>query len=166
VRDSPPARSPLGLRLIVLYKLVKAGGELLLAALLGALLLGGAPDRLRRLDAALRGHLTAVWSLRLTDLLAREATPRNVTLTVGALLLDGGLTLCEGWALYRSLAWAPWFVVVTTGSLLPFEVVELTRRPRAGRLLVLVVNVAVVLYLARRASRGMRDLRRRPTAFR
>ena len=131
---------------------MKACGELLLAVLLGGLLVGGAADRVHALDAALRAHLTAAWSLRLTDLLAHAATTRNVALTAGALVLDGALTLCEGWILYRGLTWGPWLVVMTTGSLLPFEVVELARRPRAGRLVVLVVNLAIVSYLARRAT--------------
>ena len=142
---------------------MKACGELLLAAILGGLLLGGAADRVHALDAALRGHLTAAWSLKLTDLLARVATPRNVALTAGALVLDGALTLCEGWALYSGLTWGPWLVVITTGSLLPFEVVELARRPRAGRFVILIVNVAIVCYLAARAARRRRT--RRPDAI-
>ena len=150
-------RPEIGLRLIIAYKLVKACGELLLAAVLGGLLLGGAADRVHALDAALRAHLTAAWSLELTDLLARVATPRNVALTAGALVLDGVLTLCEGWVLYRGLAWGPWLVVITTGSLLPFEVVELARRPRAGRLVILIVNVVIVCYLAARAARRRAD---------
>jgi len=158
-RHGPPE---LGLRLVIVYKLVKACGELLLAALLSGLLLDGAADRVRALDAALRAHLTAAWSLRLTELLARAATPHNVALTAGALLLDGALTLCEGWALYRSFAWAPWLVVITTGSLLPLEVLELARRPRAGRLLILVINLAVVCCLGARAARTRRHGGRSP----
>ncbi len=80
---------------------MKACGELALAALLGGVVLNGAADRVGALDAALRAHMTAAWSLRLTDLLARAATARNVALTAGALVLDGALTLCEGWVLYR-----------------------------------------------------------------
>ena len=107
--------------------------------------------------------MTAAWSLRLTDLLARAATARNVALATGALVLDGALTLCEGWVLYRGLTWGPWLVVITTGSLLPFEVVELARRPRAGRFVILVVNLAIVWYLAARAARRRRT--RRPDAI-
>jgi uncharacterized membrane protein (DUF2068 family) len=154
LRSDRPCHGPpeLGLRLVIAYKLVKACGELVLAALLGGLVVGGAAGRVGALDAALRAHMTAAWSLRLTDVLAHAATPRNVALTAGALLLDGALTLCEGWVLYRGLTWGPWLVVITTGSLLPFEVVELARRPRAGRFVILVVNLAIVWYLARRAA--------------
>jgi uncharacterized membrane protein (DUF2068 family) len=152
----PHGQPAVGLRLIVLYKVLKACGELLLAVVLGALLVGGSADRVHALAAGLRGHLTAAWALRLTELLTSVATPRNVELTAGALVLDGALTLCEGWALYRNFAWAPWVVVISTGSLLPFEALEFARRPRAGRLLILVVNLAIVWYLAGRATRAIR----------
>jgi uncharacterized membrane protein (DUF2068 family) len=75
--------------------------------------------------------------------------------------LDGVLTLCEGWALHRRFAWSPWLVVVATGSLLPFEVVELVRRPHAVRLVIFVVNLTIVCYLAARATREGRRLARR-----
>jgi uncharacterized membrane protein (DUF2068 family) len=150
-------RVELGLRLVIGYKLVKAAGELLLAVLVGGLLVaGGAADRVLALDEALRAHVTAAWSLRLTDLLARAATPRNVALTGAALFFDGVLTCCEGWALYRGYAWGPWLVVIATGSVAPFEIVELVREPRAGRLLIIVGDLAIVWYLARRAARELR----------
>ena len=148
-RHGPPE---LGLRFIIAYKLAKGCGELLLAVLLSPLLVGDGTDQVRALAAALGQHLTAAWSLRLTELLASAVTPRYVALTAGGLLVDSALTLCEGWALYRKFAWAPWLVLITTGSLLPFELLELARRPHAGRLLLLVVNLAIVGYLARRAA--------------
>ena len=85
--------------------------------------------------------------------------PRGAELTIVALLFDGALTLGEGWALRRGLAWAPWLVVVATGSLLPFEIVELMRHPRPIRMLILLANLIVVGYLVARASGA---LKRRP----
>ena len=152
----------LGLRLIIVYKLAKAGGELLLAALLAVVLGAGEEDPVRDLALALSGHVTGAWSLRLTALLARAAAPRTVELTILALLLDGVLTLGEGWALYRRFTWAPWLVVIATGSLLPFEVFELARRPRVGRLLIFLANLSVVCYLAVRAARALRARRATP----
>ena len=149
----------LGLRLIIVYKLAKGGGELLLASLLAVVLGAGEEDPVRDLALALSGHVTGAWSLRLTALLARAAAPRTVELTILALLLDGVLTLGEGWALYRRFTWAPWLVVIATGSLLPFEVFELARRPRGGRLLICLANLSVVFYLGVRAARGLRARR-------
>jgi uncharacterized membrane protein (DUF2068 family) len=45
---------------------------------------------------------------------------------------------------------------VATGSLLPLEIVELIRHLRWGRLLVLAVNVAIVVYLVAHARRQPR----------
>ena len=152
----------LGLRLIIVYKLTKAGVELLLAAILAVVLGTGEEDPVRDLAVALSGHVTGAWSLRLTELVARAAAPRTIELTMLALVLDGVLTLCEGWALHRRFVWASCMVVIATGSLLPFEVFELARRPRAGRLLVFIANLGVVCYLAARAARALRARRARP----
>jgi uncharacterized membrane protein (DUF2068 family) len=145
----------MGLRLIVAYKLAKAGGEIALAALL-AIAEVSAGDVAARLSR----HVAAAWSLEVSRFLGRAAGPHTIELMITALVLDGVLTLGEGWALHRRFAWAPWLVVLSTGSLLPFEVVELVRRPRAVRLLILVVNVGIVCYLAARATRQVRAQRR------
>lgn len=154
-RDTPA----LGLRVIIVYKLAKAGGELVLAGLLAVVLVAGEEARAHDLAVALSRHVTAAWSLRLTALLARAATPHGVELAIVALLLDGAFTLAEGWALYREFTWAPWMVVIATGSLIPFEFFELARRPRAGRLLILLANLSIVGYLAARAAREHRPIR-------
>jgi uncharacterized membrane protein (DUF2068 family) len=57
------------------------------------------------------------------------------------------LFLTEGTGLLFRQRWAEWLTIVATGSLMPLEVYELTREFTALRLLVLVVNAAVVLFL-------------------
>jgi uncharacterized membrane protein (DUF2068 family) len=56
----------------------------------------------------------------------------------------------EGVALYVRKPWAPWFTIGATSSLLPIEVVEIIREPHVGRVVVLIVNVGVVVYLWKR----------------
>ena len=145
-----------GLRLIVAYKVAKAGGEIALAAILAVV---GAEVPAGDVAATLSRHVTAAWSLELSRVVSGAAAPHTIELMIAALVLDGALTLGEGWALHRRFPWAPWLVVLSTGSLLPFEVVELVRRPRAVRLLILVVNVGIVYYLASRATREGRARR-------
>ena len=161
MRRADGGSSEVGLRLVIAYKLGKACGELALAAVLAVVLVSGGADSVREDIASLSRHVTSAWSLQLTALVARAASPHAVVLTIGALLLDGVLTLCEGWALHRRFTWAPWLVVIATGSLLPFEVVELIRRPHAVRLAIFVVNLTIVCYLAARATREVRRLARR-----
>jgi uncharacterized membrane protein (DUF2068 family) len=68
-----------------------------------------------------------------------------------ALALDGSLTLVEGWSLHKRYAWGPWLIVVATSLALPFEIASLLKEAQPARLAILIVNVALVLYLLRRA---------------
>ncbi len=57
------------------------------------------------------------------------------------------LFLTEGTGLLFRKRWAEWLTIVATGSLLPIEVYELVKEFTAIRLLALLINAAVVLYL-------------------
>jgi uncharacterized membrane protein (DUF2068 family) len=46
--------------------------------------------------------------------------------------------------------------VIATSSLLPFEIGVLLRQVRVGRLLLLMLNVAIVVYLVKRALQERR----------
>ena len=67
------------------------------------------------------------------------------------------LALCEGTGLALRMRWAEYLVVITTGSLLPLEVYELSRRPDVARAVILVINVAVVVYLVRVLREGRKS---------
>jgi uncharacterized membrane protein (DUF2068 family) len=56
----------------------------------------------------------------------------------------------EGVGLLAKRTWAEWLTVGVTGSFVPLEAYELARHPSAGKLAALVINVAIVLYLAAR----------------
>jgi uncharacterized membrane protein (DUF2068 family) len=56
----------------------------------------------------------------------------------------------EGVGLYLRRSWARWFTIGATGSLIPLEVYEIIREPRPLRMLVLLLNAGVVVYLWRR----------------
>lgn len=60
------------------------------------------------------------------------------------------LFLTEGLGLWLMKRWAEWFTVFITASLLPLEGWEIHRDPTAGKVVVLAVNVAVVIYLVLR----------------
>jgi uncharacterized membrane protein (DUF2068 family) len=53
----------------------------------------------------------------------------------------------EAWGLWHERRWAEYLTVVATAGLLPFEIHELTERVTVLRLLALVVNVAVLVWL-------------------
>jgi uncharacterized membrane protein (DUF2068 family) len=141
--------------LIIAYKVVKGCLWLVLAVTVVVLMRAGLGDHVVAWSERLRHHSRA-WSVELADLLVRVVIGHRLWGLVVALVADGGLTLVEGWALWRGFWWGPWLVVVATGSLLPFEVVSFVRAPHVSRAAVLVVNALIVWYLARKALREHR----------
>jgi uncharacterized membrane protein (DUF2068 family) len=71
----------------------------------------------------------------------------------------GALELVEGTGLWLDQRWAEYLTVIATSVLVPFELYELVRHPSAWKAGGLVVNIAIVGYLAyllrrRRVSSG------------
>jgi len=56
----------------------------------------------------------------------------------------------EGVGLWLRKPWARWLTVIATSSLIPIEIYEILRELHLVRVLILIANVAVVVYLARR----------------
>jgi uncharacterized membrane protein (DUF2068 family) len=61
--------------------------------------------------------------------------------------------LTEGTGLALGKRWAEYFTIIVTGSFLPFEVYELSRRVTAARGVVVAVNVVVLVYLIARVRK-------------
>lgn len=147
-----------GVVVIIAYKLVKAAVWLVLAAVIAVMTGMGLGADLLGLAEHLRHH-TGAWSLQLADLVTKAASRRGLWTIVVALVADGLMSSLEGWALWHGHWWGPWLVVVATGSLLPFEVVSFARHPHAVRAFVFLVNLVIVVYLARKALRERREAR-------
>jgi uncharacterized membrane protein (DUF2068 family) len=72
----------------------------------------------------------------------------------------GALELVEGTGLWLDQLWAEYLTVIATSLLLPFEVYELVRRPSFWKAAGIVVNVAIVVYLAYLLRRRVRERER------
>ena len=72
---------------------------------------------------------------------------RRLRVISAGTLCYAGLLLTEGIGLLLRRRWAEYFTVIVTGSLIPLEVYELLRHATLARLVLIVVNVAVVWYL-------------------
>jgi uncharacterized membrane protein (DUF2068 family) len=68
-----------------------------------------------------------------------------------------GLFLTEGIGLWLLKRWAEWFTVVITSSLLPLEIYEIFHHPTPIKILVLIINIAVVAYLLYRITSESRN---------
>jgi uncharacterized membrane protein (DUF2068 family) len=143
------AAKPTGLRLIISYKFAKAALELIAGASFFMLGSSGATERIVHLAQALRHHATETWSIALAEALLNASTGRHVLVVALAAIADGIVSAIEGWALYHGYSWSHWLVMLTTASLLPFEIIALTRHVNAGRVTLFVVNLVIVLYLLR-----------------
>lgn len=63
------------------------------------------------------------------------------------------LLLTEGTGLLLRKHWAEYFTIFVTGSLIPLEVYELVKHARIIKIVILIVNVAIVMYLIARVQR-------------
>jgi uncharacterized membrane protein (DUF2068 family) len=142
--------------LIIGYKLVKGALWFVFAAVILVGVRLGLEERLLGLAEHLRHHARA-WSLELARLIVSAASRRGLWTIAVALIADGSVSLLEGWALLHGRWWGPWLVVVATGSLLPFELVALAHRPHVVRAVLLVLNLVIVVYLARKAMSERRE---------
>ena len=61
--------------------------------------------------------------------------------------LYAGLFLTEGIGLLLRKRWAEYFTVIVTGSFIPLEIYELIHHPSALKVLVILINLAIIAYL-------------------
>jgi uncharacterized membrane protein (DUF2068 family) len=141
-----------GLLLIAAFKLMK--GVALLALGVGALKLlhkdvAAEAERwidLFRIDTQntyVQKALAKVWTI----------DPRRLKeLSVGTFAY-AALFLTEGIGLALRKRWAEYITIISTASLLPFEIYEIVKRVSAPRIVILLANIAIVVYLIREVRR-------------
>jgi uncharacterized membrane protein (DUF2068 family) len=137
------------IRLIALFKLLKAA--LLIAVALSALHL------LHKDLGEVVDHWVTKFNIDPGKRYIAEALEKFVNLTpqkIKALgivsFLYAGLFLIEGIGLWMVKRWAEWFSVILTTSLIPLEVYGIYHHRSAMKCLILIVNIAVVVYLLHR----------------
>jgi uncharacterized membrane protein (DUF2068 family) len=140
---------PAGLEAIILYKLIKAVLEAGLGVIAIFLLARGAEAGAATLAEILIEHFTGAWALNAATFIVKVGTSGHVKFVAAAAFGDAVLSAVEGLALAAGRWWAPWLVIIATGSLLPWEIWELAHHPHWGRFVILAINVAVVIYLLR-----------------
>jgi uncharacterized membrane protein (DUF2068 family) len=147
-----PPRTRVVLRVIAIERCLR--GLLLLAA--GVYLLfhlntdfGRLAERIMRsVDVDPRQHLLHRLVTRLHSLRARELRIAGI-----AALGYGGLELVEGVGLWLDQLWAEYLTVIATTLLIPFELYELARHPTVWKAGGILINVLIVIYLARALRR-------------
>jgi uncharacterized membrane protein (DUF2068 family) len=135
-----------GLRLIAAFKLLK--GLALLALGIGALHL------LHKDVEAIVLHWINVFQVDphshymhlLLAKLSLVDDRRLKELSVGTFIYSA-IFLTEGVGLTLGKRWAEYLTIISTASLLPLEIYELAKHAGIGKVVALVINLAVVVYL-------------------
>jgi uncharacterized membrane protein (DUF2068 family) len=82
-----------------------------------------------------------------------RVTPKQLKeLSLGTFLY-AALFLTEGIGLLMRKRWAEYFTIITTASLIPLEIYELSKHLTPAKLLVLAINIAIVIYLVQRVRK-------------
>ena len=146
---STPRQNSITLLAIAIFKLFK--GVLLLLVGIGAL-------RLLHRDV---GEVVSHWvdvlgvdpdNRFIHRLLSRafSISPKQLKEASAGSFIYAGLLLTEGTGLLWRKRWAEYFTIITTAGLIPLEVYEIHRHLTAIKIVVLLINVAIVVYLLAR----------------
>lgn len=82
-----------------------------------------------------------------------RVSPNQLKALSAGTFVYAGLLLTEGTGLLLRKRWAEYFTIITTGALIPLELYEMSRHLTAGKVVVLLVNAAIVAYLVVRVRR-------------
>ena len=141
-----------GLLVIAAFKLIK--GLALLALAIGAL-------RLLHKDVAavvaqwidiLRVDPHNYYIRKLIAKLGMVDDRKLKALSIGTFFYSA-LFLTEGIGLALRKRWAEYLTIISTASLLPLEVYEIVKEVSAAKIVVLLANVAIVIYLVNEVRR-------------
>ncbi len=143
-----PHRHRKGLVLIAVYKLLHA--LLFIAIGVGALRLVGKDvgDILTRLASDLRFNPEGRFVNFILDRASLLDDPMLRRIGFAAFCY-AAIGIAEGIGLYLEKAWGEYLTLLITASFLPLEIMEILRRHTFTRVGLLVVNVAVLIYLAK-----------------
>jgi len=146
----------LGLKLIIAYKLAKVPVMLALAIWLTV-----APRSAYHVAEQIADELSEASSLwaRLGEWIELHLSTRLFRWGAVLAWLDALSTGLEAILLLIGKAWGEWLVVVGVSVLLVPEVLSLQRKPGWLKVCILLVNAAVVVYLAARRLRAARAKR-------
>lgn len=144
-----------GVRLIAVFKLFK--GLVLLAVGVGALKLlhKGVAFEVERWADLFRVDPHNRFIHHVLEKVANINPKKLRELSVGTFFYSAML-LTEGTGLSLGQRWAEYFTILSTSSFIPLEIYELYRRVNLARGALLLINIAVVIYLALELARNRR----------
>jgi uncharacterized membrane protein (DUF2068 family) len=137
---------PTALKFVIGYKLVKAIVEFALA-----LWLTLAPHQAYSVALSIVHELVEHGALfrRLGEWFGGHLSEHLILDATVITWLDCAATALEGYLLFLGKAWSEWIVIAGLFLLIPFEVLSLLKHPSAGKVIAILINGAIVVYLVR-----------------
>ena len=80
--------------------------------------------------------------------MADRITPQKVEIAAAIAVLYALIRFTEGYGLWNARTWAEYFALISGAAYLPWEVWEFLRRPNWFHATLILINIAVVLYIA------------------
>lgn len=145
------------LRLIAVFKLLKAGVLLASLATLFKLVHHGDPAR-TVIAWAIRLHVDpdnrylGIVLGKIVDLSGHQ-----LEVVAAGTVIYAALFAAEGVGLLFEMTWAEYLTLVETAGFVPIELYEIIQRVSVVKCAVLLLNVAVIIYLARCVQRARRS---------
>ena len=141
-----PSKKTLALRSVAVFEAAK--GLLVLMLGLGLLrflhknLEDIAEQIIRFLHASPGGHLS---NLFITA--AGHTTDKGLWALAAAALVYALVRFAEAYGLWNDREWAEWFALLSGAMYLPWEMYSLMRHPQSIKWVILLANLAIVLYM-------------------
>jgi uncharacterized membrane protein (DUF2068 family) len=153
-------REKLGLRTIAVFEAVK--GVLVLAVGFGVWRLRhrDIDDFVDRIVSFFHinpeGHLSNIFAKA-----AGHLTEKTLVLVALGALVYSLIRFAEAYGLWRARAWAEWFALISGTIYIPFEIHALLHHPNPIKWAILLINIAIVLYMAKLRMEAVRRRQRR-----
>jgi uncharacterized membrane protein (DUF2068 family) len=141
-----PSKTTVALRSVAMFEAAK--GILVLVLGLGLLrflhknLEDTAEQVIRFLHASPGGHLSNLFINA-----ASHASDKSLWALAGAAVIYSVVRFAEAYGLWNAREWAEWFALLSGAMYLPWEMYSLIRHPHPIKWVILLANVAVVVYM-------------------
>lgn len=139
-------RTPAALRVIAAYKLLKTFALLLVAAAAFGLVRESRFEAFADWLTQLPIHQGHGFVVRAIDRFLEIGHDHFRAIGIAATVYAAVFAV-EGWGLWREKRWAEYFTTIVTASLIPFELWEIALHVTALKIVALVANIAIVIYL-------------------
>jgi uncharacterized membrane protein (DUF2068 family) len=78
---------------------------------------------------------------------ASQVSDARLWTIAGAALTYATVRFVEAWGLWHRRIWAEWFALLSGAMYLPLEILKVAQRATAERVVILVINLIIVLYM-------------------